>query len=487
MLKKILFILILMLTLTLSASIFTGAANNLPKDISDASKECIACHSVSTVTIYKQWGNSKHYRANVGCFECHEAQKGDADAFVHNGRLISIIVSPKDCAKCHEKQVNEFENSHHAKAGRIMGSLDNVLADLAEGNRRFKTEAFPKGVSAAAVNGCWQCHGTIVKVLKGGKLDPVTWPNTGMGRGNPDGSEGSCTACHYRHEFSAAQARRPDNCGRCHLGPDHPQLEIYNESKHGILYAANKDKMNLNSSKWIVGEDYDAAPTCATCHMSATKDMPVTHNVGIRIKWNNRPPQVKLANETDIKWGLASGKITGDMRKQNMINVCQACHNINFINNFYTQYEGELQLYSEKFAKPGEALYNKATEVLKAVNGKSYAQFAQKIDYTWFELWHHEGRRARQGASMSAPDYTQWHGNYDLAKNWYSEYIPEIKEVIENGKKHGGDAEKAALELEKLLNDVTNSANHQWSIGKEDPAAKADRQQFKKDYENRYK
>ena len=26
--------------------------------------------------------------------------------------------------------------------------------------------------------------------------DPATWPNTGIGRINPDGSEGSCTACH---------------------------------------------------------------------------------------------------------------------------------------------------------------------------------------------------------------------------------------------------------------------------------------------------
>ena len=27
-------------------------------------------------------------------------------------------------------------------------------------------------------------------------MDPKTWPNTGIGRINPDGSEGSCSACH---------------------------------------------------------------------------------------------------------------------------------------------------------------------------------------------------------------------------------------------------------------------------------------------------
>ena len=45
----------------------------------------------------------------------------------------------------------------------------------------------------------------------------------------------------------------------------------------------------MDSSKWIVGEDYSAAPTCATCHMSATKNQPVTHDIGMRISWNNRP------------------------------------------------------------------------------------------------------------------------------------------------------------------------------------------------------
>ena len=33
------------------------------------------------------------------------------------------------------------------------------------------TPGFQNGNSAAAVNGCWQCHGSEVKVLPGGKLD----------------------------------------------------------------------------------------------------------------------------------------------------------------------------------------------------------------------------------------------------------------------------------------------------------------------------
>jgi hydroxylamine dehydrogenase len=485
--KKIISLAIIACFLALGTSVHAITKINIPKEISKESRECISCHKESTVNIYQQWGYSKHFRANIGCYECHEAQKGEPDAFEHEGKFISIIVSPKDCAKCHEKEVDEFVNSHHAKAGRIMGSLDNTLADVVEGNKGMKTEGFPDGVSAAAVNGCWQCHGSIVKVNKDGTLDPATWPNTGMGRVNPDGTEGSCTACHQRHEFSVAQARQPENCGRCHMGPDHPQIEIYQESKHGINYYANKDKMNLDSAKWVVGEDYFDAPTCATCHMSATSDMPVSHNIGLRIKWNNRPPQLKLAHESDVKWGLASGAVTGDMRKANMIKVCVACHNQNFVDAFYTQYEAQLQLYSEKWAKPGEKLFKKATEVLKAVKGSEYAQFAQKIDYTWFELWHHEGRRVRHAASMQAPDYTQWHGNYDLARNWYGEYVPELKEVIEMGKISNDDAKKLATELEEMLTQVMNDENHEWSIGKEDPKAKAERDKRRKEFLERYK
>ncbi len=476
------------LLLIISIGAYGATTSSLPKELSAESKKCVECHSSTTASIYQQWGNSKHYRANVGCYECHEAKEGAKGAFLHNGLFISVIVSPLDCARCHGKEAEEFMNSHHAKADRITGSLDNILADVAEGNNGMKTTAFPKGVSAAAVNGCWQCHGTEVKVDANGKLDPATWPNTGIGRLNPDGSEGSCSACHQRHEFSVAQARQPENCGKCHLGPDHPQTEIYNESKHGINYRANREKMNLESSKWIVGEDYSAAPTCATCHMSATKDMPVTHNVGLRIKWNNRPAQLKLANETDKQWNLPSAAITGDMREDNMKKVCAACHNINFINSFYVQYNAELQLYSEKFAQPGEKLFNKATAVLKAIEGQEYAGFAHKIDYTWFELWHHEGRRARHGASMMAPDYTQWHGNYELAKNFYGEYVPEIKEVIEMGKKNSKpEAQKLAGELDELLAEVLNSPNHQWSIGKEDPEAKAERMRRKAEFDQRYK
>jgi hydroxylamine dehydrogenase len=456
-------------------------AGFMPKEMSAQSKACAECHKKESAAIYQQWGSSKHYRGNVGCYECHLALKGEPDAFEHHGQTISVIVSPKDCGRCHEAEVGEFNSSHHAKAGRILGSLDNVLAEVVEGNHGFKTPGFPGGTSAAAVNGCWQCHGAEVKVLPGGKLDPATWPNTGIGRINPDGSEGSCAACHARHDFSAAQARTPDTCGKCHMGPDHPQIEIYNESKHGIAYRANVDKMNLNSAKWIVGEDYSAAPTCATCHMSATKNQRVTHDVGLRISWNNRPEISVRPEVSDAKLGLPTQNVNWQTRRKNMNDVCLNCHNQNFVDAFYLQYDALIELYHDKFAKPGLALYQAAKPLL------SPAQFSNPIDFTWYEIWHHEGRRARHGASMMGPDYTHWHGTYEVAKHFYSKYVPELRELISHNKNETDPMKKDAAEkLAKLLQETLNNPNHQWYLNKMSPAEKAKRDQERAEFQKRY-
>ena len=480
------------LLLGLSTMVLADGAIAL-SELSAESKDCIECHKQESPAIYQQWGSSKHYRGNVACYECHAAQAGDKDAFEHYNVLIATIVSPKDCSRCHEREVKEFIGSHHARGGRIIGSLDNVLAEVVEGNRGLKTMGFPEGNSAAAVNGCWQCHGSNVKVLGDGKLDPATWPNTGIGRVNPDGSEGACSACHSRHAFSAAQARHPDNCGKCHLGPDHPQKEVYEESKHGIAFAANVDKMNLDSPKWIVGEDYTAAPTCATCHMSATRALaatearaaiealPVTHDIGMRISWNNRPVLSVRPEVSDAKMNLPGKDVHWTKRRADMKNVCSSCHGKNWVDNWYVQYDGLVDLYNNKYAKPGQALYTAAQPLLKPV------KFGNKIDFTWFELWHHEGRRARHGASMMGPDYTHWHGTYDLAKHFYVKYVPELEDLIE---KHidSSDADKkaAAQNLKQLLDDILNSEDHRWFLGKMDPAEDAKRKKAAADFKARY-
>ncbi len=449
--------------------------------LSEKSRACIECHKKENPSIYQQWGSSKHYRANVGCYECHAAKEGEPDAFKHEGEWIATIVSPRDCAKCHEKETKEFAESHHSRGGRILGSLDNTLAEIVEGNRGMVTPAFPDGVAATAVSGCWQCHGSEVKALPGGRLDAATWPNTGIGRINPDGSEGSCSACHSRHAFSAEQSRNPDNCGKCHMGPDHPQMEIYYESKHGIAFRANKGRLRLDSPKWIVGEDYSHAPTCATCHMSATKKQPVSHDVGLRISWNNRPEISVRPEVSDRKMGLPTADIDWKTRRAKMQDVCTACHEKQWVENFYVQYDALIDVYHKKFAEPGLALYQLARPLLKPV------QFSNPVDWVWYEIWHHEGRRARHGASMMGPDYTHWHGTYEVAKHFYTKYVPELQELAREAK-DSKDARKAeaAAALAKKLDEVLGSENHRWYINKMDPAEAERRKQQLEEFKKRY-
>jgi len=348
----------------------------------------------------EEWGQSAHADAGVGCLACHRAADGEADAYDHYGALISTIVSPRDCARCHRKDADQFEASRHAEGGHILASLDNYLGEIVEG--------VPAGIS-----GCQQCHGSTIKTLENGRLAPESWPNTGIGRINPDGSKGSCSACHPRHRFSSAVARRPENCGRCHLGPDHPQFEIYRESKHGIAFVEAEDRMNLRAKQWRLGEQYTAAPTCVTCHNGATRDAEFTHDVGVRIAWTLRPA---VSTRLD-QW---------EKRRDRMKSTCLHCHSPGWVNNFFSQYDNVVLLYNEKFAKPATAIMGKLRESGKITG----TPFDEKIEWTYFLLWHHEGRRARHGAAMMGPDYVQWHGFFEVAERFYMEFVPQAEHLL---------------------------------------------------------
>jgi len=427
--------------LLLAAPAFAGAnapdSAAAPKPVpSEESAACVTCHEQKTPALAAQWAGSRHAAEGVGCYECHHADREDADAFVHEGKLIATVVSPKDCSGCHEEIVAEFDRSHHSKAAQFIGSLDNVLGEVIEG-------------PIIAANGCRQCHGSEVAFQKSadgsvmkdaaGKplLDSTTWPNTGIGRVNLDGSRGACTACHSRHSFSRAMARQPEVCGKCHMGPDHPQIEIYEESKHGIAYNTQMDQMNLKSPSWVVGVDYSVAPTCATCHMSATRSQKVTHDVGARISWTLRPVvSRKLEN-----W---------EKRRDAMKDTCQACHGPAFIDAFYRSYDGAVTMWNRKFAEPAQ----KVMDTLRSRGKITPTPFDEEVEWTFYRLWHHEGRRARMGVSMQGPDYTQWHGFFEVAERFYFDFLPKAREAA-----HGDP------EVEKVIQAILDSPEHAWKKG----------------------
>ena len=417
------------------------------KDLSKETKECLGCHAESMPGIVDQWQSSVHRQAGIGCYECHKADKGDADAMDHNGFLVAVIVSPKDCGQCHPRETAEQEASHHAEAGNILNTADGLLGQTVGGE------------PAVAV-GCRQCHGSVVKVNADGSLDSSTWPNTGIGRVNPDGSKGTCSACHTRHRFSKEQARQPEVCGKCHLGPDHPQKEVYEESKHGILYRAFKDDMNMDRPQWIAGQDYYDAATCSTCHISATATQPVTHDVGSRLSWNLRAPISKRT----ANW---------EKKLANMQNVCSSCHAGSFVEGFYNQLNSFVGLYNDKFATPAKEI----RDILVKEKCIPDGNFNDKIDWIYWELWHHEGRRARHGAAMSGPDYAWWHGIYDVAKNFYTELLPEAKEACES-------VGKGKVYEDIITKYIEGDPRHEWYIKGFDPKQVEAMKQYYKDRYN---
>ena len=496
--------LVVLLVLFMSASLYatTKLSSKVRNEgVKDKNDKCLTCHMKENRGIVGHWEISAHAAADVGCYTCHAADKNDPLGYDHEGAHIKTILSPNDCKGCHEREVEEMTNSHHATAGQIMASLDNMLAEV--------IASFPD-TKADAVNGCWQCHGSIVRAEKDKKgeliynehgapvMDYMTWPNSGIGRINPDGTKGSCNACHSRHDFSGSRARQPENCGKCHLGPDHPQKEIYEESKHGIAYyAAPKGDepggMNIHKQgKWVLGKDYSAAPTCSTCHMGAYKKsngsvVRSTHNVGDRISWTLRPPVSVKLNRVIFEDGTVydvpgeraprvgstqkykgyerSGDklkkviqekkvakvISWQERRENMQGVCKTCHSTSWVENFYKQYDSLVVTYNDKFAKPGMALVKqlKADGIWKASGFQQH-----DIGYIWFEIWHHEGRRARMGAAMQAPDYTHWHGMYEVSRHFYSKFLPKVIKLA----KEAGMEEK----YKKLISELLEKPEHVW-------------------------
>jgi hypothetical protein len=88
-------------------------------------------------------------------------------------------------------------------------------------------------------------------------------------------------------------------------------------------------------------------------------------------------------------------------------------------------------------------------------------QFDERIEWDWYFLWHHEGRRARHGAGMMAPDYTHWHGMYEVADRFYRSLVPEAREIAAKAAASGKKAEADAVNA--LLDSILSRPEHAWS------------------------
>ena len=107
--------------------------------------------------------------------------------------------------------------------------------------------------------------------------------------------------------------------------------------------------------------------------MSATEKQAVTHDVGERISWTLRPPISKKQNlirlENGDEFDMAADQpmpkigdeakgskvksiMTWEQRRENMKDVCLACHTDRQVDQHYQQFDNLVDLYNDKFAKP---------------------------------------------------------------------------------------------------------------------------------------
>jgi hypothetical protein len=180
------------------------------------------------------------------------------------------------------------------------------------------------------------------------------------------------------------------------MGPDHSQLEIYTESKHGIMFAAQRNLLNLSAppSKLTTRDMF--VPTCATCHMSGINGHGVTHDPSDRLGSYlfaevTKPRPNALRAQTAMK------------------EICRECHTPAIIERVYKDAEAIVEATNEKILSGKEIMDSLYRENILAPQA-----FQQPIQLKYFDLWHYYGRTAKHAAFMGGADFVQWHGNYPI-------------------------------------------------------------------------
>ncbi|HSN70140.1 MAG TPA: multiheme c-type cytochrome, partial [Steroidobacteraceae bacterium] len=191
----------------------------IERGLTEAGRNCITCHKMVNPGIVNDWKQSRHGHVGVSCIDCHAVSRESPAGILHEDALdmegydlnlldpaqhVSVLVPPTTCARCHPVEHDQFISSGHYRSyHQIIPKGDlHALVHKHEGRN------IPELMNAPSETGCMQCHGTKIELDEDGRPIQETWPNSGMGNIYPDGSTGNCSACHTRHKFSIAEARK---------------------------------------------------------------------------------------------------------------------------------------------------------------------------------------------------------------------------------------------------------------------------------------
>ncbi|GAB6084668.1 hypothetical protein JCM30471_35820 [Desulfuromonas carbonis] len=338
---------------------------------SDADADCLGCHRRETPTAVHAWEASAH-GDKVACVDCHGSN--------HQAMRAGVApVTIAACAACHPKAAAQHRKSRHGLGLHSgWGCTRNLPAKNPaecrfcheEGSTRplstVQCARFLKQTPAMREIGCNRCHRV----------------------------ESSCAACHGAHSTELTIVRAPGVCATCHMGPDHPQWEMWQTSKHGTLAATAPG----------------LGPTCQDCHMPGG-----SHDVSAGL---TATP------------GLTPRK-DAEVQRRQMLDICSGCHARGFA---LRDLEHADQVRSESLALVGEGrelleqladarLLDPAPDrrpphplrgATLVSDGQMLYEETSRAERIFFKMQKYDLAQAVKGAYHQNPAYTHWYGNAEL-------------------------------------------------------------------------
>jgi len=370
---------------------------------------CIDCHEGVTPQIVKDWKAGKMYESGYACDICHGKEHMSASD-------VDKVNMPnaETCKGCHEDQVKQFMNGKHALAWAAMEAMPATASQPAE--------------IMAGMKGCGGCH-----------------------RIGYDG--GKCDSCHTRHKFSKAEAQRPEACATCHMGFDHPQWEMWNTSKHGMIFQM-EEKLDGDTTR---------APKCQTCHMQEGNHEVMTSwgFLAVRLpfpedeQWkNDRITILQALNVLDDNGKptprydvVVAAKVARteeadwQAQRDKMLDTCANCHARDYAKD---QLDRGDQLIREADHLMAEAIrevdglykdgiLEKKENVPFSIDLLTFYDAPTSIEQTLYVMLLEHRMRTFQGAFHMNPDYMHWYGWAEMKRD-----LQEIKEESAKLRKEHG-------------------------------------------------
>jgi hydroxylamine dehydrogenase len=378
----------------------------------------------------------------VGCIDCHVGVGAEEGNHKKDLRMPDAAV----CGQCHLDQFAERESERDTmnwpqdqwpdgRPSHALGYQANVeLATWA---------GIPEREIAA---GCTMCHINAPK----------------------------CDTCHTRHQFSAAEARKPEACATCHNGVDHNEYEQFLLSKHGTVYQAHGDSWDWEQPiEEAISKGGQTGPTCVFCHFEY--DGEFGHNVVRKVRWAFNPTPA-IADNLDHPWFKE--------RKEKWLKTCSNCHSEKFAKAYFEIIDGSIKqgLAKEQEAKavldalyedgllPGQKTNRPAPPApMKDAPGGFFQLFWGKgnnptaIEREHAQMWEHDLIKLYKGVTHGSP------GGYTYTEGWspligdYARIMDEntkIREMAalkEQVAKLEARSRSSMLDLESLPEKVTVS------------------------------